>query len=114
MLEFKSIEDIIPINSQLLIKNDSIEDDESYTTKSGIIVSNPVDLRNKGRSVKATVIKVGSVLYDKQGNSYDLKSMYSEGDRILYYAPAGSVKIKIAGEEYILLRAEDVDIKFED
>lgn len=114
MIELKSIDNITPINSNLIVKDDKEESKNSYSTNSGIEVIAAVDNKAKNRSIKATVIKVGSVLYDKDGHCTDLKKLYQPGDRILYYYPAGKIRFKINDEEYVLLRAEDVDTKFID
>lgn len=103
-----------PINSYLLVKKDEQEEGNLVERSSGLLLVQHEDYREKRRDTLATVVKVGDYIFDKKGNRHNLKDIFSPGDRIWYYNPAGNNKIEIEGKEYILLRAEDVDCKVED
>lgn len=95
-----------PINNQVLIKVDKNEVSEFDTTKSGLLIPN--SSKHKGREAYATIIKFGTHMYNKYGGKINLADLFHEGDRILYYFAAG-VPIQIDGEDYLLVRAEDID-----
>lgn len=101
-----------PLNNRVLIKIDEKSEADIQTTDSGILVVNKN--KPKGRESIATIIKVGTHMYTPQGDRVGLKDILHEGDKILYYHPAGDIKLKIDGEEYLLVRAEDIDCIIED
>lgn len=101
-----------PLNNWILIKIDKESEADIQTTASGIVVVNKN--KPKGRDSIATIIKVGSHMYTPQGTRVDLANIFHEGDKILYYNPAGSMKVEIDDEEYILVRAEDIDCIIEE
>lgn len=101
-----------PLNNRVLIKIDEKSEADIQTTESGILVVNKN--KPKGRESIATVIKVGTHMYTPQGDKVELKTILHEGDKILYYHPAGDIKLKIDDEEYLLVRAEDIDCIIED
>lgn len=107
-----SMDKFRPMNNRILIKIDKESEADIKTTASGIVVVNKN--KPKGRESIATIIKVGSHMYTPQGTKINLADIFHEGDKILYYNPAGSAKVEIDGEEYILVRAEDIDCIIED
>lgn len=109
-----SVEKFKPINNMLLVQRDKEESKSTRTLESGLVVVESEDNKPKSRDCIATVIKVGDYVYDKYGNKHNLKEMFKPGDRIVYYNPAGAIKLDLNGEEYILLRAEDIDAIIEE
>lgn len=109
-----TVKNFRPINNMLLVKRDKSESETTKTLDSGIIVVQSEETKDKSRDCIATVIKVGDYVYNKNGNKHDLKEMFHPGDKIVYYNPAGATRIQIEGEEYILLRAEDIDAILEE
>ena len=101
-----------PLNNRILIKIDKESEADIQTTASGILVVNKN--KPKSRESIATIVKVGTHMYTPQGARVDLKDIFHEGDKILYYHPAGDIKIEIDGEEYSLVRAEDIDCIIDD
>lgn len=94
-----------PLNNMVLLKKDPIYDADRYETKSGIIVMD--SNKPKDRFALATIIKLGQRL--KVGSGYkDLREIWSEGDRVFYYIPAQGTPLILDGEEYFLIRAEDI------
>ena len=101
-----------PMNNRVLIKIDVESEADIKTTESGIII---VDKNKpKSRESIATIIKFGSHMMTPHGDRIELKDIFKEGDKILYYHPAGDMHIEIDGEDYILVRAEDIDCIIQD
>ena len=95
-----------PMNNRVLIKKYESYDPAEYTTKSGIIVINrekPVD-----RYAMAIIIKLGQRMLMPDGSYKKLTDIWSEGDKVFYYVPAQGVPLKLDGENYFLIRAEDI------
>lgn len=107
-----SMKNFRPLNNRILIKIDKESEADIKTTASGILVVNKD--KPKGRESIATIVKVGTHMYTPQGMRVDLTDIFHEGDKVLYYHPAGDVRVEIDGEEYILVRAEDIDCVIED
>lgn len=101
-----SLEKFRPLNNQVLLKVDKNETSEFDVTQSGLIIPN--SSKHKGREAYATIIKFGTHMYTPYGGRVELADLFHAGDRILYYFAAGT-KIIIDGEEYHLVRAEDID-----
>lgn len=106
-----SLEQFRPINNQVLIKVDKKETAEFDKLDSGLLIPN--SSKSKGRDASATIVKIGTHMYNKYGDKINLSDVFKVGDRILYYF-AGGVKVQIDGEEYLLVRAEDIDCIIED
>lgn len=94
------------MNNRVLIKKDPIYDAEKYKTQSGIIVLNSD--KPKDRHALATIIKLGDKMKTPEGRYVKLSDIWSEGDRVFYYVPAQGTALMIDGEEYYLIRAEDI------
>ena len=95
-----------PMNNRILIKKDPSYDADKYTTESGIIV---VDSNKpKDRYAIATIIKLGQGMKTPDGGYVKFSDLWSEGDRVFYYVPAQGVPLTIEGEEYYLIRGEDI------
>lgn len=107
-----SMKNFRPMNNRILIKVDEESEADIQTTKSGILVVNKN--KPKGRESIATIIKIGTHMYTPQGAKIMLKDIFHEGDKILYYHPAGDIEFEIDGEKYLLVRAEDIDCIIED
>lgn len=101
-----SLDKFRPINNQVLIQVDKSETSEFDQTASGILIPN--SSKSKGRDAFATIVKIGTHMYNKHGDKIILSDILKVGDRILYYF-AGGVKVEIEGQEYLLIRAEDID-----
>lgn len=101
------VKHIRPINNRVLIKIDKTYDPEVYQTASGI----QVICRNKPRARDRVgeIIKLGTHMYQPDGSRIDLSDFLSVGDKVMYYYPAEGFKFSYDGNDYILVRAEDID-----
>ncbi len=104
-MKFK-LDQFRPMNNRVLIKKDPVYDADRYTTDSGILVID--SNKPKDRYAMATIIKLGQRMLMPDGHYKDLADIWSEGDRVFYYVPAQGIPFKIEGEEYFLMRAEDI------
>ena len=88
---------IRPLQDRVLVKR--VEEEQK--TKGGIIIPDSA----KEKPIEGEVIAVGNgkVLEDGKVRALDIK----KGDRILFGKYSGT-EIKIAGEEYLIMREEDV------
>jgi chaperonin GroES len=86
-----------PLNDRVLVKR--LE--EMQVTKGGIYIPDTA----KEKPVEGRVIAAGPGKVNDQGNRLPLN--VKEGDRILFGRYAGS-EIKIEGEEYLMMREEDI------
>ena len=86
-----------PLQDRILVQR--IE--EEKTTKGGIIIPDTA----KEKPAEGKVIAVGSGKVDDDGKRIALE--VKKGDRILFGKYSGS-EIKISGEEYLILREDDV------
>jgi chaperonin GroES len=86
-----------PLNDRVLVKR--LE--EMQVTKGGIYIPDTA----KEKPVEGKVISVGPGKVNDQGNRVPLN--LKEGDKILFGRYAGS-EIKIEGEEYLMMREEDI------
>jgi chaperonin GroES len=86
-----------PLNDRVLVKR--LE--EMQVTKGGIYIPDTA----KEKPVEGQVIAVGPGKVSEQGNRVPLN--VKEGDKILFGRYAGS-EIKIEGEEYLMMREDDI------
>ncbi len=92
-----------PLNDRVLVKR--LE--EVQVTKGGIYIPDTA----KEKPVEGKVISVGPGKVNDQGNRVPLN--LKDGDRILFGRYAGS-EIKIDGEEYLMIREDDILAVVED
>jgi chaperonin GroES len=88
---------VIPLNDRVLVKR--LE--EIQVTKGGIYIPDTA----KEKPVEGKVIAAGPGKVSDQGTRLPLN--VKEGDRILFGRYAGS-EIKIEGEEFLMMREDDI------
>ena len=88
---------IRPLHDRIIVKR--LEEEE--TTKGGIIIPDSA----KEKPAEGKVFAVGEGKADEDGKKIPLD--VKEGDRILFSKYAGT-EVKISGEEYLIMREEDV------
>ncbi|MBU4421099.1 MAG: co-chaperone GroES [Proteobacteria bacterium] len=86
-----------PLQDRILVKR--VE--EESTTKGGIIIPDTA----KEKPVEGEVIAVGIGKVDEAGKRIALE--IKKGDKILFGKYSGT-EVKIEGEEYLIMREEDV------
>jgi chaperonin GroES len=86
-----------PLNDRVLVKR--LE--EMQVTKGGIYIPDTA----KEKPVEGQVVSVGPGKVNDQGNRVPLN--VKEGDKILFGRYAGS-EIKVEGEEYLMMREDDI------
>ena len=86
-----------PLNDRVLVKR--IE--EVQVTKGGIVIPDTA----KEKPIEGEVIAVGPGKMSDAGNRMALQ--LKEGDRVLFGKYAGT-EIKMEGEEYLMMREEDI------
>ncbi len=86
-----------PLNDRVLVKR--IE--EMAMTKGGIYIPDTA----KEKPIEGRVIAAGPGKMSDQGNRMALQ--VKEGDRVLFSKYAGT-EIKIEGEEYLMMREDDI------
>ena len=86
-----------PLNDCVLVKR--IE--ETQTTKGGIVIPDTA----KEKPMEGRVIAVGPGKMSDAGNRMSLQ--VKEGDRILFGKYSGT-EIKVEGEEYLMMREDDI------
>lgn len=86
-----------PLNDRVLVKR--IE--EAQITKGGIVIPDTA----KEKPIEGRVIAVGPGKMSDAGNRMSLQA--KEGDRILFGKYSGT-EIKVEGEEYIMMREDDI------
>jgi chaperonin GroES len=86
-----------PLNDRVLVKR--IE--EVQVTKGGIVIPDTA----KEKPIEGKVIAVGPGKMSDAGNRMALQ--LKEGDRVLFGKYAGT-EIKMEGEEYLMMREEDI------
>lgn len=104
-MEYK-LDTFKPMNNRVLIKKDPVYDADQYTTNSGIIVVERD--KPKDRYAMATIIKLGQGMKTPDGGYVKFADLWKEGDRVMYYVPAQGIPFDIEGEEYFLIRGEDI------
>jgi chaperonin GroES len=86
-----------PLNDRVLVKRT----EELQVTKGGIYIPDTA----KEKPVEGKVIAAGPGKVNDQGNRLPLN--VKAGDRILFGRYAGS-EIKVEGEEYLMMREDDI------
>ena len=86
-----------PLNDRVLVQR--IE--EVQVTKGGIVIPDTA----KEKPIEGKVIAVGPGKMSDTGNRMPLQ--LKEGDRVLFGKYAGT-EIKMEGEEYLMMREEDI------
>jgi chaperonin GroES len=86
-----------PLHDRLIIQ--TLEEEEK--TKGGIIIPDTA----KEKPVEGKVIAVGAGRIKKDGTKMPLE--IKNGDRVLYAKYAGT-EIKIDGEEYLMMKEDDI------
>ncbi|MEJ2671999.1 MAG: co-chaperone GroES [Deltaproteobacteria bacterium] len=86
-----------PLNDRVLVKR--IE--EAQVTKGGIVIPDTA----KEKPIEGRVIAVGPGKMSDAGTRMSLQ--LKEGDRILFGKYSGT-EIKVEGEEYLMMREEDI------
>ncbi len=86
-----------PLHDRLIIK--ALEEEEK--TKGGIIIPDTA----KEKPVEGKVIAVGAGRIKKDGTKMPLE--IKKGDRVLY-AKYGGTEIKMDGEEYLMMKEDDI------
>jgi chaperonin GroES len=86
-----------PLNDRVLVKR--IE--EVQVTKGGIVIPDTA----KEKPIEGKVVAVGPGKMSDAGNRMTLQ--LKEGDRVLFGKYAGT-EIKVEGEEYLMMREEDI------
>jgi chaperonin GroES len=86
-----------PLHDRLIIQTSQ----EEEKTKGGIIIPDTA----KEKPVEGKVIAVGAGRIKKDGTKMPLE--IKKGDRVLY-AKYGGTEIKIDGEEYLMMKEDDI------
>ena len=86
-----------PLHDRLIIKTS----EEEEKTKGGIIIPDTA----KEKPVEGKVIAVGAGRIKKDGTKMPLE--IKKGDRVLY-AKYGGTEIKMDGEEYLMMKEDDI------
>jgi chaperonin GroES len=89
--------EVKPLNDRVLVKR--IE--EAQVTKGGIVIPDTA----KEKPIEGRVIAVGPGKMSDAGNRMSLQ--LKEADRILFGKYSGT-EIKVEGEEYLMMREEDI------
>jgi len=86
-----------PLHDRLIVQR--LEEEEK--TKGGIIIPDTA----KEKPIEGKVIAVGAGRIKKNGTKMPLE--IKKGDRVLYAKYAGT-EIKMAGEEYLMMKEDDI------
>ena len=92
-----------PLNDRIIVKR--LE--EEGKTKGGIIIPDST----KEKPVEGKVIAVGDGRINKEGKKIPME--IKKGDRVLF-AKYGGTEIKMDGEEYMMMKEDDVLAVIED
>ncbi len=87
-----------PLGDRVIVKQAEAE----TQTKSGLILADTA----KEKPQKGTVVAVGEGKWDEDGEkriALDVKA----GDTVIY-SKYGGTEVKVEGEEYLILRADDI------
>ena len=87
-----------PLGDRVIVKQAEAE----TQTKSGLIIADTA----KEKPTKGTVIAVGDGKWDEDGEKripLDVKA----GDTVIY-SKYGGTEVKVEGEDYLILRADDI------
>jgi chaperonin GroES len=86
-----------PLNDRIIVKR--LEEEEK--TKGGIIIPDTA----KEKPIEGKVIAVGDGRITKEGKKIPME--IKKGDRVLF-AKYGGAEIKMEGEEYLMMKEDDV------
>ncbi|MFZ5452566.1 MAG: co-chaperone GroES [Thermodesulfobacteriota bacterium] len=86
-----------PLNDRVLVKRT----EELTVTKGGIVIPDTA----KEKPIEGKVVAVGPGKMSEQGQRMTLQ--VKEGDRVLFGKYSGT-EIKVEGEEYLMMREEDI------
>ena len=86
-----------PLNDRIIVKR--LEEEEK--TKGGIIIPDSA----KEKPIEGKVIAVGDGRINKDGKKIPME--IKKGDRVLF-AKYGGTEIKMEGEEYLMMKEDDV------
>ena len=86
-----------PLHDRLIVQR--VEEEEK--TKGGIIIPDTA----KEKPIEGKVIAVGAGRIKKDGKKLPLE--VKKGDRVLYAKYGGTV-VKIGGEEYLIMKEDDI------
>lgn len=86
-----------PLGDRLVVKQAEAE----TTTKSGIILADTA----KEKPQRGTVVAVGEGRFNEDGDRIPMG--INVGD-VVIYSKYGGTEVKVEGEEYLILRADDV------
>jgi chaperonin GroES len=86
-----------PLHDRLIVQR--VEEEEK--TKGGIIIPDTA----KEKPIEGKVIAVGAGRIKKDGKKLPLE--VKKGDRVLY-AKYGGTEVKIGGEEYLIMKEDDI------
>lgn len=90
---------IRPLHDRVVIKRLEEEDNEGGST---IVLPDSV---NKQKSMRGSVLAVGTGAVSKNGEKRAME--VKVGDRVVFGQYAGT-EVKIGGEEYLMMREEDI------
>jgi chaperonin GroES len=86
-----------PLGDRVIVKQDEAE----TTTASGIVLASSAQEKPQ----RGTVIAVGEGKLDNNGNL--VKPGVKKGDSVIY-SKYGGTEVKVDGEEFVILRADDI------
>jgi chaperonin GroES len=86
-----------PLNDRIIVKR--LEEEEK--TKGGIVIPDSA----KEKPIEGKVIAVGDGRINKDGKKIPME--IKKGDRVLF-AKYGGTEIKMEGEEYLMMKEDDV------
>ena len=87
-----------PLGDRVIVKQDEAEE----TTKSGIILTS----NEKEKPQRGKVVAVGEGKFNETGDAR-IPMPVKEGDTVVY-GKYGGQEVKVDGEEYMILRADDI------
>lgn len=96
-LEKPLVESLVPMNDRILVKRD----EEEERSVGGIVIPDTA----KEKPVRGTVVAVGQGKRLKSGQIQALT--IKKGDK-LYFGKYSGTEIKLDGEEYLIMREDDV------
>ncbi|HET98105.1 co-chaperone GroES [Desulfurivibrio sp. D14AmB] len=88
---------IRPLNDRILVKR--LEEEQK--TKGGIIIPDTA----KEKPAEGTVVAVGSGRHNEKGERVPVE--LKAGDRVLF-SKYGGTEVKIDGEEFLIMREDDI------
>ena len=91
-----------PLGDRVILKQDEAEE----TTASGLYIASS----NKEKPCAGKIVAVGEGKRDNNGNLIPIS--VKEGDRVIYSKYGGN-EVEVDGEEYILVKADDIYAVYE-